>query len=129
MEHKVIFDSTNFPGGKVIGLASGYLSLSQIIFVNEGITVTVEAKTGEVEFFDAESNKLLAVKAALPADGDEKFSELKCVADGGVIKLGFPEYTYKDNYPNCDGESDRWTKVISGYRFMSYDIKNNCIVE
>jgi hypothetical protein len=82
-----------------------------------------------VEFYDSESNKALGCKAPTPISGDEKFSEVKCSVSDGVIKLGFPLYSYVDNYPNCDGESDRRTKTIIGYSDFCYDIKNNCIVE
>lgn len=129
MEHKLLFSSESYPAGQVLGLASGYLSLTHIVFVNEGITVTVEAKKGEVEFFGKDSTKLLSTKVPLPEDGDEKFSEVKCIVEEGRIKLGFPKYTYEDNYPNCDGESDRWTKVIAGYTLLCYDIESNSIVE
>jgi hypothetical protein len=54
---------------------------------------------------------------------------LSCSVGGDQIKLGFPQYTYKDNYPNCDGESDRWTKILSGFRYLCYDYKNNCIIK
>lgn len=129
MIHKVVFDSAKSNKGEMVGLASGYVSLSSISFVNENITVSIEAKTGEVEFYDSKSNKLLSAKVQTPVSGDEKFSEVQCGVEGEQIKLGFPQYTYKDNYPNCDGESDRWTKTVSGFTFLCYDFKNNCIVE
>ena len=129
MAHQVIFDSLKSDKGEQISLACGYVSLNQISFINEKITVNIETKTGEVAFYDLESNKLLSVKIQTPTSGDEKFSEVKCVVEGEQIKLGFPKYTYEDNYPHCDGEHDRWTKTISGFSFLCYDFQNNCIVE
>ena len=129
MVHEVTFNSDNYPNGQMIGLACGYISLTKIEFINENVTVDVEAKTGVVDFYDSQGAKRLSVEIKTPLSGDEKFSEVKCIAEGGKIKLGFPSYTYKDNYPNCDGEHDRWTKIISGFDFLCYDIKNNCIVE
>ena len=73
--------------------------------------------------------KLLCCKVQVPDSGDEKFSDLMCIVTDGVIKLGFPQYSYVDNYPNCDGESDRWTKTVSGFNYLCYDIKNNRIIE
>ncbi len=128
MMHKVIFDSVNAPAGEVIGLACGYASLNEIIFTNEKISVQIEAKTGEVDFYDMESNKLLSAKVETPSSGDEKFSEVKCSIECEQITLGFPEYNYIDNYPRCDGEYDRWTKIVAGYRFLRYDYRNNCLV-
>ncbi len=129
MTHEVIFNSELYPDGEMIGLACGHISLNKIEFVNEHITVNIEAKTGEIEVINSEGEILLSVIKETPLSGDEKFSEVKCIVEGDYIKLGFPKYTYKDNYPNCDGEYDRWTKTISGFDFLCYDYKNNCIVE
>lgn len=128
MIHDVVFNSADFSEGKIIELACGYVSVNRIEFVNENIIVNIEAKTGEVEFCDSQANKLFSVKVSTPACGDEKFSEVKCSVEGDIISLGFPEYSYEDNYPNCDGESDRWTKRISGFNYLCYDFKNNRIV-
>lgn len=129
MIHNIVFNSTYHPDGEMINLACGYISLNEINFINEKITVNVESRTGEVAFYDSEGNKLLTAMAKTPQSGDEKFSEIKCSAEGNQIKLGFPHYSYKDNYPHCDGEHDRWTKTVSGFSFLCFDITNNCIVE
>ena len=129
MTHEVIFNSNLYPNGEMVQLACGYISLTKIEFVNENVTAAIEAKTGEVDFYDSEAKKLLSTKIETPLLGDEKFSEVKCIIDGEQIKLGFPKYSYEDNYPHCDGEHDRWTKIISGFIFLCYDYKNNCIVE
>ena len=129
MIHEVIFDSVKSDKGERVSLACGYVSLNQISFINEKITVNIEAKTGEIEFYDLESNKLLSTKIQTPASGDEKFSEVECNVEGEQIKLGFPQYSYKDNYPNCDGESDRWTKTVAGFRYLCYDFKNNSLIK
>ena len=129
MTHEVIFNSDNYPNGERVNLASGYVSLTKIDFINENIIVNIEAKTGEVDFYNSEEKKRLSTKIEVPLSGDEKFSEVKCIIEGEQIKLGFPKYTYKDNYPHCDGEHDRWTKTISDFIFLCYDFKNNCIVE
>lgn len=129
MIHEVVFDSAKSAKGEMVDLACGYVSQNKISFVNENIAVNIGAKSGEIEFCDLDSNKLLSAKIQTPVSGDKKFSEVKCSVEGEQIKLGFPEYFYKDNYPNCDGENDRWTKTISGFNFLCYDFKNNRIVE
>ena len=129
MTHKLIFDSAKSISGELFDLACGHISLNEISFLNEKIMVNIESRTGEIEFFGADSNKLLFTKIPTPSSGDEKFSEVMCIVEGDYIKLGFPQYVYKDNYPNCDGEHDRWEKSISGYDYLCFDYKNNCIVE
>ena len=129
MTHQIAFDSAARPEGELLTLAAGYVSLNAIDFVQEQITVQIESKTGDVVFFDSSARPLLSVKVPVPTDGDEKLSHVNCAVSGEVIRLGFPEYDYEDTYPHCDGESDRWKKVIAGYRYLCYDCKNNCIVE
>lgn len=129
MTHEVIFNSDNCPNGEIVNLASGYTSLTKIEFINENVTVNIEAKTGEVDFYGPEAKTRLSAKIEVPLSGDEKFSEVKCIVEGEQIKLGFPHYIYKDNYPHCDGEYDRWTKTISDFIFLCYNFKNNCIVD
>lgn len=129
MAHEVVFNSDHCPNGEMIKLACGYISLTKIQFINENIIVSIEAKTGEVDFYHTGAQKRLSVKVEAPLLGDEKFSEVQCVVEGEQIKLGFPQYTYEDNYPHCDGEHDRWTKTISGFISLRYDFKNNCILK
>ena len=126
MTHKVVFNSS--AGAALISLACGYVSLTEIAFENEKIVVSIEAKTGEVTFYDLQGNHLLSATVDVPPAGDEKYSEVSCSVDESRIRLGFPTYSYEDNYPNCDGEYDRWTKVISGYRYLCYDPAGNCII-
>lgn len=129
MEHCVIFNSNEFPDGRLISLAAGHISMTRIEFKNENVVVFIDAKTGEVRFNNINFNKLLTTNIKTPSTGDEKFSEIKCFVEDNLIKLGFPEYQYKDNYPNCDGEYDRWTKTISSLNYLIYDFSNNCFVE
>ena len=125
MIHTVVFDSAK--EGQWIGLACGHISLTDIVFQAENISASIEAKTGQVVFSDLEGTALLTTCVPLPAAGDEKFSEVKCSVTDRLIRLEFPQYSYEDNYPHCDGEHDRWTKKISGSFRVCYDFKNNCI--
>ena len=125
MVHTIHFDSEKC---EMLGLASGHISRNKIIFETEKIAVTIEARTGEIAFCDLQEAVLAACKVTLPLSGDEKFSEVKCCVEDGQIRLGFPKYTYKDHYPNCDGEHDRWTKTISGFDFVCFDLNSRCII-
>ena len=127
MTNQIVFNSAACPDGTMVNLACGYVSANEIAFEKENIIVTIESRTGDLAFCDEKLNILLSAKIDLPTSGDEKFSEVKCIVADGKIKLGFPQYTYEDNYPHCDGEHDRWTKTISGFRFLCYDLKNNCL--
>ena len=126
MINELVFNSSEYPQGKMLELACGYVSENQIAFQNENIIVTVEAKTGEVVFFEGK-RELLRTCVPLPAAGDEKFSEVQCCVEGTVIRLSFPDYGYQDHYPNCDGEHDRWTKYIKGFTHLRYDRQTNTL--
>ena len=129
MKNELVFDSAKCPEGAVVNLACGYISLNEITFVRENVIVSIEACRGDVVFSNLNSGETLSAEAELPSSGDDKFSEVKCVVGDGQIKIGFPQYTYKDNYPHCDGEHDRWTKTISGFRYLCYDFKNNSFIQ
>lgn len=129
MTNRIEFDSASFPHGKTVDLACGHISLNEIVFTAEGITVLLDACTGKLDVCDGASNKLLSAKIALPHSGDEKISELRLLVSDGKIRLGIPEYSYKDNYPHCDGEHDRWTKILRGFSDLEYDIAANKIDE
>ena len=96
-------------------IASGYVSTTEILFQHEGILLTVTA-SGELAFYNRDK-KLLAA-ASVPADsgGRQRHLNICCKVDGDRIFVTFPVYTWYDNYPNCDGESDRWDYRITGYQ-------------
>lgn len=129
MTHHVTFDSKACPNGAIVPLASGHISENEIAFINEKITVHIEAKSGALSFCDADGTVLLTATVPLPTSGDEKFSEVKCAANDGQIRLGFPQYTYQDNYPHCDGEHDRWEKSIASFTFVCYDVGENSLIK
>lgn len=116
----IVFDSRESHEPKVFSIACGYISTTWISFVSEGVTAKIEAK-GHVEFY--RGDKLLETyDVPRPKDGRELFMHVRCsVSDDSVI-LGFPVYSWTDNYPHCDGESDRWDADIIGYNDLIFDL-------
>ncbi|MBQ4067540.1 MAG: hypothetical protein IJD22_07850 [Clostridia bacterium] len=95
-------------------IASGFVYQTEVVFVNEEISAMVSAY-GEVEFYDSEKN--LLAKASITPDGEGRgrYTDVACKVDGDRIMIRFPEYEWIDNYPHCDGESDRWDTRVVGY--------------
>ena len=96
-------------------IASGFISMTEIVFEAEGIKAVVTAY-GNVEFYD--NDKTLLCAAEIPAEGDGagRYRHIRCKVEDGKIALCYPRYTWVDYYPHCDGESDRWEEIISGYK-------------
>ena len=121
----IIFNSEN--GSQKYQIASGYISETIILFEREETTALVYAE-GRVEFFDRDGNSLAEGKVESQTGGREVYEEVVCEAAETTLTLKFPIVKWIDNYPNCDGENDRWDSVIIGYNTLTYDRKNKTIV-
>ncbi len=109
----IVFDSRESREPKVFSIACGYISTTWFDFVSEGVKAKIEAK-GHVEFYRGDE-LMEAYDVPRPDSGRELFMHVRCsVSDDSVI-LEFPVYSWTDNYPHCDGESDRWDAEIIGY--------------
>lgn len=121
----IIFNSEN--GSRKYQIASGYISETVILFEREETIALVYAE-GRVGFFDRDGNSLAEGKVESQTGGREVYEEVVCEADETALTLRFPIVKWIDNYPNCDGENDRWDSVIIGYNTLTYDRKNKTIV-
>ena len=86
-------------------------------FEQEKIFVSMDS-LGHFEFVDEEQNKLAVLDYPVSKDPSEyghsaQYGEIRCSSDGKEITIFLPVYGWEDNYPNCDGESDRWDRYIS----------------
>lgn len=63
------------------------------------------SRTGDTHFYDYENNLLVT------ASGTEKeFAEVRFSWQQDLLTLDFGHMETVDNYPNCDGEYDRWSE-------------------
>lgn len=106
----------------MLSIASGYVSYTEIKFSDEGVILRINAD-GNIEFLDLDKNLISSVY--LPADSDGRGRYLHVcfkLCDNKII-VRFPEYSWIDNYPYCDGENDRWDAKIIGYKEpVAFDI-------
>lgn len=91
----------------------GHIEDTEVFFEEENLYVTV-LKTGEVTFED-EFHTKLAEAFVKPNTDNDMHPSAYCKAENGKVKLYFSIVGYKDTYPNCDGEHDRWVEVCKGY--------------
>lgn len=97
-------------------------------FEQEKIYVSMDS-LGHFEFVDEEQNKLAVLDYPVCKDSSEyghsaQYGEIRCSSDGKEITLSLPVYGWEDNYPNCDGESDRWNRYISRWFRIVFNCEN-----
>ena len=119
-----VIEDNNF---KKYQLATGYISSTRIPFDIAKIALLVEAK-GYVKFLDSEENLLASVNLPKQTGGKEVYSEVLYKEESDKITLKFPIVEWIDNYPNCDGEHDRWDTRTIGYHTIIFDIQTNKII-
>lgn len=103
-------------------LANGYISNTEILFEVEKIIVNIDAK-GNAEFFNLTGELLKSVEIQKQTGGKEVYTEILCDVENSAIVLKFPIVEWIDNYPNCDGEYDRWDSKVIGYTTLTYNIE------
>ena len=101
-------------------LANGYISTTSILFEAYGVAVTIDA-AGSAAFFDRQESRLAEARLPDADGGKEKYTEVLCAAKNAAITLKFPIVEGIDNYPNCDGEHDRWDTRTIGYHVLTFD--------
>lgn len=122
----ITFVSGTSKGDAIYQLASGYISTTTILFEKENIVAVVEAE-GNAEFYDMSDNLIASAKAPEVDNGKGKYVEIGLDAGSGFVQLKFPIYEWIDNYPNCDGEHDRWDTRIVGFNPMTLDLSTGSV--
>lgn len=102
-------------------LACGFLTRTSILFKGENIAAVVEC-TGEIEFRRPDDMRTAIAAVTVPKQegGREIYMDITCSVEDGQIILKMPIYSWIDHYPNCDGESDRWSTETIGYHTVRY---------
>lgn len=98
----------------------GHVEDTELFFINEKIYLTVK-KEGCVTFLDEARNELCSTEVK-PTTKNGMHDNAYCRCDDGRIRVWFPIVDYIDNYPDCDGEYDRWTVRYVGYDCVMLDI-------
>ncbi len=116
----IIFNSQKDVNGKNFQIASGHISDTAVFFENENILAIINAK-GSAEFYGADDSLLAKGEVSKNDGGREVYEEVFCRVNGNEITLKFPIYEWIDNYPNCDGEHDRWDTRKIGEHTLEFD--------
>lgn len=105
----------------------GYVEDTEVYFENEKIYLIVE-NTGKLVFKN-EDGEQLAQTVVKPDTKNGKFDDAFCKVTDGEIYLYLPIVDYEDNYPNCDGEYDRWTVVHIGYICLKFNPSDSSLIQ
>ena len=120
----IFYNSEN--GRQEFQIASGYISETRVLFEKEQIVALIRAK-GVVEFYDRDGEHLATVVAPAEESGKQVYTRCFCDVQDGALEIGLPICQWIDNYPNCDGEHDRWDVEIVGWYILSYNPAECCV--
>lgn len=117
------FKSSRHTAPQNYHLACGFYTTTYILFEEENVLASIEC-TGEIKFRKPDDFSVLA-SATMPKQegGRGIYMDVTCSRDGGHIVLQMPIYSWTDHYPNCDGESDRWTTETIGFHTVRYSVE------
>lgn len=79
-----------------------------ILFEKENITLIAD-RHGNATFLNSDADEVFKSKA----ESNKYFSSIYCIVRKNTINIRFPITKTVDNYPNCDGEYDRWDEIIT----------------
>ncbi len=98
-------------------LSLGGETLRQSSFRGGSVIVS---DTGEAVFYDAEGRKIARAEG-----GADSYKKVILIWKQDTLSLEFGCVVTVDNYPNCDGESDRWSEEwVAQRRITLFSGKN-----
>lgn len=78
------------------------------------------SRAGEVRFFDEDGTLLASVP-----ESPKEYAQIELSWQQDVLSLQFGCTETVDNYPNCDGESDRWSTEWITQRTVTLNLQEN----
>lgn len=125
---KSIFDSfIKFHSGADRACREEHLcpATTYIHFVNEKLLVYVRQGEGCVEFLTEQEELLHRETLPVVTGGRGIYPSVCLGAQGGKVSLQLTVCRWIDNYPHCDGESDRWDWEKIGCHQLCFDTLEN----
>ena len=100
-----------------------------VSFVREHTTLCIDS-LGHIEFCGDGMPQSCTLDLPVHKDPtayghSAQYGEVKCASDGHTVTLYLPLYDWEDSYPNCDGESDRWSRYIVRWLCVVYDCETH----
>ena len=96
---------------KQFHLSCGFYDTTSFFFEKSNFSVTIHCKG--IFTFCGPDGETQTVKARPMTDGRSCYMDVFITTTDNGALFQLPDYIWYDNYPDCDGESDRWdTKLI-----------------
>ena len=105
-------------------LSCGYYDTTSFFFEKANFSVTIHCRG--IFTFQRGGAEPVTVRAKPMTDGRGCYMDvfITTTDDGAIFRL--PDYIWYDNYPDCDGESDRWdTKIIGTADEVRYPVQES----
>ena len=115
MHYDHIIDRNRTLSDEHFHLACGYCCTTSFLFEKAGVAVVIDCK-GSFTFYSADGEKTETFNAKPMDGGREHYEDVFITTTDAGIVFRLPDYSWTDHYPNCDGESDRWSCRIIGTR-------------
>lgn len=96
-------------------LACGYYTTTSFLFKEANFAVVIDCG-GEFTFYTVDGEVREVIRAKPMVSGRGVYEDIFITTTDTAVIFKLPEYTWIDHYPNCDGESDRWSSRIIGIR-------------
>ena len=115
MQYDHIIQSGDILTRKNYHLACGYYRTTSFLLEGYSFAVVIHCN-GTFTFQTPQGETLETVKAKPMTTGRECYMDITITTEENGVRFSLPEYTWRDHFPNCDGESDRWSARITGIR-------------
>ena len=95
-------------------LSCGFYDTTYFLFEQWQLEVRIHCN-GTFTFRTADGQQQV-VKAQPMRSGRGCYMDIFITTTDSELIFRLPEYDWWDNYPHCDGESDRWDATVTGTR-------------
>ncbi len=113
MKYDHIIESSENLNEERFHLSCGFYTTTYFCFKKAKFSVAIDC-SGAFTFYNADEVKIETIKTKPMKSGRHCYMDvLITTTDDGVL-FRLPDYSWTDNYPYCDGESDRWDAEIIG---------------
>ena len=93
-----------------------------IHFKNENIIVIIDQNKHVFEFYNQDEQLIISGNLPEVTEGRNAYPEITYGVEKDNIIFKLPVCRWIDNYPHCDGESDRWDTEILGFHIYKFNL-------
>lgn len=96
-------------------LSCGFYENTSFLLEGKEFYVVIHC-SGRFTFYTITGEKIECIQGKSMDTGRRCYMDVIITTTDDEVIFQLPEYEWTDNYPHCDGESDRWDARIIGIR-------------